>query len=614
VPVFVDFEDSSDGQKALALATNEAAELALSRLNEGRRSLSLPGFRLERVTKARMVVAQGERFEMCVKVSAGEGVRLRQSGSLDEKRDEIFLEAWWKSGGEEGRGSLELINVWPSRFLGAARQQAAKAELAAKSERMNRPPFKCAGMSPTPMPDIIGRRRATGAFRAISGLVTRLSSLSSLTSIELPGRFSAYEEFPACDSPIGSQGACGSCYAFASSTVAAERLCMSQRGVFNEERFLINPSEQDMVSCGASSANIPSKYCILDDTSRPVTSWSDGCDGGFGDLSILYFTDGPGMLQEKCHPYTSGGDSDSAVEIDLTAGKVPQDCTIGRSDLTCHGDRQKFFTPSKVRGEDEIRKAIFDGGPVMASLIATQSFENLSGDSIHEVTQADAGAGHFVVLYGWETDENSKEVVYLAKNSWGSDWGNGGKFKVKGATGFPWPGEAFFLHASEDVERDRFCDGVDGNLTTAQQAAKECILLEDHGDGCKMKNKCNGKLFSNLVMKGLARTDNDAKSHDHCGSYTFSGISIQPGSTFRPEKPLGHCCIDLKSPQIHVVESNDCVSRVGEENCLWENSCASEQKLVCGRRFFTFPANAKNVSFRPSDCDCAEGWISVPKS
>lgn len=62
--------------------------------------------------------------------------------------------------------------------------------------------------------------------------------------VNLPSAFSWKEEMPECLGPIEDQGECGSCWAFASSGLLADRFCIHTNGEF-KTRF----SVQEMVNC-----------------------------------------------------------------------------------------------------------------------------------------------------------------------------------------------------------------------------------------------------------------------------------------------------------------------------------------------------------------------------
>ncbi len=73
-------------------------------------------------------------------------------------------------------------------------------------------------------------------------------------------------------------------------------------------------------------------------------------------------------------------------------------------------------------------------GPISCGISVTnelKSYTNTTG--IFEDKSGAKGANHYVLVYGWGVNEKGNKF-WLARNSWGSFWGENGNFRIsKGA-------------------------------------------------------------------------------------------------------------------------------------------------------------------------------------
>eukprot|EP01052_Picozoa_sp_SAG31_P019590 SAG31_NODE_1435_length_8356_cov_148.657503_2_plen_379_part_00 len=210
---------------------------------------------------------------------------------------------------------------------------------------------------------------------------------------------------------------CGSCYAFASTSMLASR----GRIAGTRELYL---SPQDMISCGSGKA-------------KPgMAKYGQGCDGGFGYLVSKWAQDFT-LASNECFPYESGL-SDSA------GPSCSKRCT----------DTSKMYRATNIKyiggyfgncSEVGMMTELAKGGPIAVGITVPASFEAYRSGIYAETTIEraarlagdikDAGfepTGHAVLVVGYGTENGTK--YWRVKNSWGRHFGETGYFRVRRGT------------------------------------------------------------------------------------------------------------------------------------------------------------------------------------
>ncbi|GIY48325.1 hypothetical protein CDAR_37451 [Caerostris darwini] len=198
-------------------------------------------------------------------------------------------------------------------------------------------------------------------------------------------------------SPVRNQGACGSCYAFSSLAMLEARLRITTNNTVQ-----VQFSPQDVVSC--------SKY-------------SQGCEGGFPYVIAGKYAQDFGALPEECYPY-EGHDSSCN----------PKDCK--RFYVAKYKYVGGFFGGCN---EDLMKMDIVQNGPVTVAFQVYPDFMLYSGGIYHH-TGINSGfnpfhlVNHGVLITGYGIDNKSGEKYWIVKNSWGTDWGESGYFRIRRGT------------------------------------------------------------------------------------------------------------------------------------------------------------------------------------
>jgi len=179
---------------------------------------------------------------------------------------------------------------------------------------------------------------------------------------------------------VRDQDNCGSCWAFAS-TAAFEAALRLQTGDAHDL------SEQQLISCNL---------------------YNYGCDGGWMTAAYKHFQRF-GAVAEACMPYAA----DDGVA-----------CTQGSCDEHAYLDDYHPVNPTTR----DLKRALLEQGPfAVAMAVEEDFFTYVSGC----YSNPDAGPpNHAVLLIGWDDELCEGGGAWIAKNSWGTAWGEAGYFKI----------------------------------------------------------------------------------------------------------------------------------------------------------------------------------------
>lgn len=181
--------------------------------------------------------------------------------------------------------------------------------------------------------------------------------------------------------PIKDQAQCGSCTAFGS-LAAFESLWKIHN---NAPLMEIDLSEQHLFMCSGG-----------------------GCSTGATLQSPAMYIVNNGVPDEACFPYTA----------------TDQPCSN-----TCPDWQERAIQAGSWRqlfgGESAVKEAVAEA-PVLTSFTVYEDFRYYEGGVYEHVSGGMLG-GHAVCIVGWNDSENS----WIVKNSWGTEWGEEGWFRIK---------------------------------------------------------------------------------------------------------------------------------------------------------------------------------------
>jgi len=225
-----------------------------------------------------------------------------------------------------------------------------------------------------------------GAHRSLAARADAVDS--DAVTVDLPDSFDLREQYGHCKSiqAVYDQGHCGGCWAFAVAESLGDRFCVQGVDVVL--------SAQDLMSC--------------DHTGK-----CNGCGGGLTEDAFDYISE-EGMLAEDCVPWTG---SDSV-------------CTDSKCAVTGADTTRYYSSWAKYVSSDEakIKQELFQYGSITASFEVFHDFFSYES-GVYSHLEGDYAGLHAVNLMGWGTD--SGVDYWLVKNSWGSDFGEEGFFRIQ---------------------------------------------------------------------------------------------------------------------------------------------------------------------------------------
>ena len=196
-------------------------------------------------------------------------------------------------------------------------------------------------------------------------------------------------------SAVKDQGACGSCWAFAS-TGNLESLYAIHEG--NIRTF----SEQMLIDCDTTDA---------------------GCNGGLMEYAFSWLKKNGGIMFDNDYPYEG---IKSACKSDKSK----------YANMTIVGFK-KLYDPYSEWGcvdEDEMKEFLYETGPLAIILNADPLQTYMSG--IIDLTSTKCPSNkinHAVLIVGYGVQNGIN--YWIIKNSWGKSWGEAGYFRIRRGNG-----------------------------------------------------------------------------------------------------------------------------------------------------------------------------------
>jgi cathepsin C len=193
--------------------------------------------------------------------------------------------------------------------------------------------------------------------------------------------------------PVMDQGDCGSCYAVSTMRMLSARHKIAQNNTQEPPWSITFPL-----------------FC---------NEYTQGCSGGYGFLMSKWSQD-VGLVPAECAKYN-------------TAGKCQVTCDVNKLQKRYRASQHRYLGGYYGNATvAEMMEELHARGPIVVSFEPSSDFMYYGGGVF------DSGAtpmpvdwqqvDHAVLLVGW--GEEAGQKYWLVQNSWGTDWGEGGYFRI----------------------------------------------------------------------------------------------------------------------------------------------------------------------------------------
>lgn len=228
---------------------------------------------------------------------------------------------------------------------------------------------------------------------------------------DLPKQYDLRKIYTNCETvtEIRDQANCGSCWAFGSTEVMSDRLCIHSKG-----KLQTRVSPLYVLSC--------CKYC------------GNGCLGGYHEKAYEYWKNNGipsgGLYGDKksCQPYHLPECDDhphKCVDYKETP-KCSQKC-IPEFKKSLNEDKSYGKDAYRLSGENNMMQEIIKEGPISVLFDIFGDFQEYSSGIYQHVAGKFKGR-HVVKVLGWGEENGIK--YWICANSWNPRWGESGYFRI----------------------------------------------------------------------------------------------------------------------------------------------------------------------------------------
>ena len=233
---------------------------------------------------------------------------------------------------------------------------------------------------------------------------------------------------------------CGSCWAFASTSVLADRWNVKQHKENPSKAFQpVLLSVQSILSCGNE------------------LNGCGTCEGG-DDAKVYELAATHGLVHQACSEYmamdTKCGD---VIGFDHATGMESRppcyNCDEKNRCWVIQNHKRLWSTQAyAIDGEEAMMQEIREHGPIACAIMATDKMEHdfgpncmspppansvhaangahcITGTFMEALPDSDARINHVVEVVGWGTDQHNNDY-WTIRNSWGTEWGDQGFMNI----------------------------------------------------------------------------------------------------------------------------------------------------------------------------------------
>lgn len=253
-------------------------------------------------------------------------------------------------------------------------------------------------------------------------------------TVSLPETFNPFDRWGFFLSRIKTQGKCGCCWAMSSAKTLGDRYSILSGG-----KLSVELSPYEMVMCeGTIFPTLPTDEKSLSNVNLEAHT-QGACNGNtlFTAMNFMYAV---GLVDTTC--VNRGKFAEYGIQ-DLDELEKPESVPMCQSILGTNYDRcldrtraVRFYRTVAGYHVDKdvnsIKQEIYKWGPVCAGFQIYDDFlESYDGTTIYmgPAAKSTNQGGHAIQIIGWGK-ENGVDFWWIA-NSWGTDWGLSGYFRMK---------------------------------------------------------------------------------------------------------------------------------------------------------------------------------------
>lgn len=245
----------------------------------------------------------------------------------------------------------------------------------------------------------------------------QLSKLANVAQFDAPAEFDVRTQWPACVNVfnnIRNQAQCGSCWAVAAASVFSDRKCIMSKGA------------------------VQTSYSGLDTLACCKGMCGNGCEGGYPSRAWEWYvrtgvvTGGSFTNRTGCQPYYWTMDGNAYCSPEATSDCPTAQCSNQcqqTSQLQYQNDKRKADSAFSVpQSQSEIMAHLMQDGSLEAAFDVYNDFFSYSSGVYQRSPNAQYAGGHAVRVIGWGSENGTP--YWMVANSWGTDWGLSGFFKI----------------------------------------------------------------------------------------------------------------------------------------------------------------------------------------
>jgi len=263
---------------------------------------------------------------------------------------------------------------------------------------------------------VAGLKRMCGVLQDPNGFKLPEQEPQNLDVSDVPKEFDSRTNWPNCKSivTVRDQGNCGSCWAFGAVEAISDRICIHSDG-----KMQPSISAENLLTC--------------------CWSCGMGCNGGYPQSAWSWWkrnglvTGGAFGTSMGCQPYEI-----KPCEHHVNGTRQP--CSgeehTPKCSKKCESSYSKAYNDDKFYGSTsysvssnptKIMQEIMTNGPVEGAFTVYADFPSYKSGVYQHESGGELG-GHAIRILGW--GEENGTPYWLVANSWNSDWGDKGYFKI----------------------------------------------------------------------------------------------------------------------------------------------------------------------------------------